>query len=221
MTPERKAELAALDDALAERDEARSERDAARSVLESVRKVAEKARADLADLKTEREIARGVRTAMAHGLYVIRWRAGGGVSLAAVGSDSAGRNWYAPTNWIVVPSFDWAEVESAEPVLHSEQKRHPEVATAEEKWREGVAAASQRRALAAAKTLPSLEQLVLSNFAAGRSPYVGTTDRQSRHVSAAVGRLRRKGFIELSQDASHTVWVVTKAGTSALKDIDR
>jgi hypothetical protein len=45
-----------------------------------------------------------------HGLYELYWK-GGGVSLAAVGSDAAGRRWYAPTNWISgVPCFDWRRV---------------------------------------------------------------------------------------------------------------
>lgn len=33
-----------------------------------------------------------------HGLYIIHWRQGG-ISLAAVGSDYAGRRWLACTNW--------------------------------------------------------------------------------------------------------------------------
>lgn len=51
-----------------------------------------------------------------HGLYVIYWKesAGGGSSLAAVGSDSAGRRWFAATNWISGPSFDWKPVDHVE-----------------------------------------------------------------------------------------------------------
>lgn len=50
--------------------------------------------------------------ALQHGLYIIYWKEanGGGHSMAAVGSDSGGRRWYAATNWITVPSFDWRPV---------------------------------------------------------------------------------------------------------------
>lgn len=57
-----------------------------------------------------------------HGLYVIFWDGApshpifpfltGGISVAAVGSNSAGAHWYAPTNWIHVPSFDWGCIKS-------------------------------------------------------------------------------------------------------------
>lgn len=47
-----------------------------------------------------------------HGLYLVRWKGDGGASLASVGSDAGGRRWYAPTNWITVPGFNWALVES-------------------------------------------------------------------------------------------------------------
>jgi len=50
---------------------------------------------------------------LTHGLYTIYWM-DGGASLAAVGSDSAGRRWYAPTNWISGPSFNWAPVKRVE-----------------------------------------------------------------------------------------------------------
>ena len=55
-----------------------------------------------------------------HGLYTLRWK-DGGKSLASVGSDAAGNRWYAPTNWIVVPGFDWSIVESAEPISRTEE----------------------------------------------------------------------------------------------------
>lgn len=44
-----------------------------------------------------------------HGLYVIHWKEseGGGTSLASVGSDCAGRRWFAATNWVSGPGFDW------------------------------------------------------------------------------------------------------------------
>lgn len=46
-----------------------------------------------------------------HGLFKLFWKSGG-ASLAAVGSDREGNRWFAPTNWIVVPSFKWAMVKS-------------------------------------------------------------------------------------------------------------
>jgi hypothetical protein len=51
----------------------------------------------------------------AHGLYELTWK-DGGTSLAAVGSDAYGRRWYAPTNWITVPCFDWDRVRSWKPI---------------------------------------------------------------------------------------------------------
>lgn len=56
--------------------------------------------------------------AVDHGLYVIHWKKehGGGTSLASVGSDAGGRRWFAATNWIEVPSFDWSAVDWLEPV---------------------------------------------------------------------------------------------------------
>jgi len=44
------------------------------------------------------------------GFYRLYWKDGGD-SLAAVGQDAHGQKWFAPTNWIVVPSSDWASVE--------------------------------------------------------------------------------------------------------------
>jgi hypothetical protein len=46
-----------------------------------------------------------------HGLYELSWKVGG-TSLAAVGSDASGLRWFAPTNWVSVPSFDWSPVQS-------------------------------------------------------------------------------------------------------------
>lgn len=51
-----------------------------------------------------------------HGLYIFRWKSGG-ASLASVGFDNEGRRWFAPTNWIAVPSYDWSRVESVETIL--------------------------------------------------------------------------------------------------------
>ena len=62
---------------------------------------------------TKKQVAK-----LEHGIYKIYWRGeGGDYSLAAVGSDSAGRRWFAPTNWLAVPSFDWRKVEDAVPLL--------------------------------------------------------------------------------------------------------
>src|ERR1700683_198033 len=49
------------------------------------------------------------------GLYWIHW-ASGGTSLASVGMKEDGQRWYAPTNWISVPSFDWSKVDKVEPL---------------------------------------------------------------------------------------------------------
>ncbi len=43
------------------------------------------------------------------GLYRLWWKDGGS-SLASVGCDKSGNRWFAPTNWIEVPSFDWKPV---------------------------------------------------------------------------------------------------------------
>lgn len=59
------------------------------------------------------------RRGMTHGVYVLRWKTGG-ESLASVGSDEWGRNWFAPSNWLYwpgmtgMPAFDWMPVESCE-----------------------------------------------------------------------------------------------------------
>lgn len=44
-----------------------------------------------------------------HGLYRIHWKcdAGGGTSLAAIGSYSDGRRWFAPTNWTTSDGTQW------------------------------------------------------------------------------------------------------------------
>lgn len=49
---------------------------------------------------------------LGHGLCVIHWKEqhGGGSSMASVGSDTKGRRWFAATNWLVVPCFDWRAV---------------------------------------------------------------------------------------------------------------
>lgn len=57
-------------------------------------------------------------TTLPHGLFILHWKEekGGGHSHASVGSDRHGRRWFAATNWIEVPWFDWSAVERAEPV---------------------------------------------------------------------------------------------------------
>lgn len=47
-----------------------------------------------------------------HGLYRLEWFEGGS-SLASVGSDAKGRRWFAATNWISGPSFNWRPVKVA------------------------------------------------------------------------------------------------------------
>ena len=62
-----------------------------------------------------------------HGLCKIYWVEDDTVSVAAVGSDSAGRRWYAPTNWITgIPCFDWSKVDRVELVMTQEQANEPE-----------------------------------------------------------------------------------------------
>lgn len=50
-----------------------------------------------------------------HGLYAISW-VGGGMSFGAVGSNWQGLRWFAPTNWVNVPSYDWGIIESVIPI---------------------------------------------------------------------------------------------------------
>lgn len=59
---------------------------------------------------------------LGHGLYVLHWTtaAGGGSSLAAVGSTCDGTRWYAPCNWTstdnarpLVASTNWDDVDRA------------------------------------------------------------------------------------------------------------
>jgi hypothetical protein len=49
------------------------------------------------------------------GLYRIHWD-DDSVSQAAVGSNHAGKRWFAPTNWINVPSYDWKMINYVETV---------------------------------------------------------------------------------------------------------
>ncbi len=50
-----------------------------------------------------------------HGVYRIYWKAGGPSSVASVGSDSKGNQWFAPSNWLFLgkvgpASRDWEGV---------------------------------------------------------------------------------------------------------------
>lgn len=47
------------------------------------------------------------------GVFRLFWKSGG-FSWASVGSDSSGNLWFAPSNWVTVPSFDWSDVERVE-----------------------------------------------------------------------------------------------------------
>lgn len=58
-----------------------------------------------------------------HGLYELLWD-DGSVSVAAVGSDAAGNRWFAPSNWLTVPSFKWEMVTEAHHVDLDSMKRH-------------------------------------------------------------------------------------------------
>jgi hypothetical protein len=52
-----------------------------------------------------------------NGLYELEYE-GGGFSLAAVGRDTAGKVWFAATNWANgAPTFVWADVKSARLLL--------------------------------------------------------------------------------------------------------
>lgn len=52
------------------------------------------------------------------GLYRVFWyEAPDRSSLAAVGQNSKGEYWFAPTNWLQVPSYNWFAVQRVEPIL--------------------------------------------------------------------------------------------------------
>lgn len=68
------------------------------------------------EARREFDAAKLADLSIAHGLYIIHWREGG-TSLAAVGFDADGKKWFAPTNWLTVPSYDWARVLRLEAVL--------------------------------------------------------------------------------------------------------
>jgi hypothetical protein len=53
--------------------------------------------------------------ALQPGLYILHWTSGGS-SFAAVGQNHYGDTWYAPTNWVMVPSYYWRDVERVESI---------------------------------------------------------------------------------------------------------
>lgn len=54
-----------------------------------------------------------------HGLYILFWK-DGGLSVAAVGSNESGDRWYAPTNWVSVPSYNWKPVKGVKLIITQE-----------------------------------------------------------------------------------------------------
>jgi Protein of unknown function (DUF551) len=55
------------------------------------------------------------RRGLEPGLYRLYWSSGG-ASLAAVGIDREGRNWFAPTNWVNGCWLDWRKVKRVESI---------------------------------------------------------------------------------------------------------
>ena len=53
---------------------------------------------------------------LSFGLYRLYWKEGGS-SLASVGQNANGDLWFAPTNWITVPCFDWKSVKRVNKIL--------------------------------------------------------------------------------------------------------
>jgi hypothetical protein len=54
-----------------------------------------------------------------HGIYKLYWKDPGlnnehPFSYAAIGIDRQGKRWYAPINWVAVPSYKWKWVRFAE-----------------------------------------------------------------------------------------------------------
>lgn len=48
---------------------------------------------------------------MKHGIYEIYWN-NGGSSIASVGFDQQGYNWYAPCNWVSGSTNEWRSVKA-------------------------------------------------------------------------------------------------------------
>jgi len=60
---------------------------------------------------------------LSHGLYRVFWKTGGS-SLAAVGSNAAGKRWLAPTNWVSISqdfNKTWLHVERVEFLRYDEK----------------------------------------------------------------------------------------------------
>ncbi len=60
-------------------------------------------------------------TTIKNGLYRIYWK-GGGSSLAVVGCNKSGDQWFAPTNWVSGPSYNynWGEIVDIRPIEEAE-----------------------------------------------------------------------------------------------------
>jgi hypothetical protein len=60
-----------------------------------------------------------------NGLYELKWKKkhGGGSSFASVGRTADGTPWFAPTNWITVPSTDWDMITGLWPLVTRENLR--------------------------------------------------------------------------------------------------
>lgn len=54
------------------------------------------------------------------GIYRLYWKDGGS-SLAAVGQRASGMRWFAPVNWLSVPSISWESVESIELLIPADR----------------------------------------------------------------------------------------------------
>ena len=59
------------------------------------------------------------------GLYRIFWsdHSSPGLSVAAVGMESNGRVWFAPTNWVSVPCYDWCKVSRVELITTQDEEK--------------------------------------------------------------------------------------------------
>ncbi len=64
-------------------------------------------------------------------VYRLYWNDGSS-SVAAVGQDAAGRYWFAPANWINVPSFDWGGVKALSLIQVQEDRKMPSATQAVE-----------------------------------------------------------------------------------------
>jgi hypothetical protein len=78
------------------------------------------------------------------GVYRLFWNAwpgcNAGQSVAAVGTDSQGKRWFAPANWVTgIPCFEWHKVRAISPIcaqtygtLHKEGEREREILNAQQ-----------------------------------------------------------------------------------------